>query len=134
MTMNGIERREMGQWLQRQGYFMEIIDRGGAPMLQWYKPNGEPIARLSKSDAYHMARYRERHWTMLAPQHTGPERWFIGMGSSGTSRVHRIRPVGVRQWWTWRESMGCWCPEPALRFPRRAIYLYRSTRIITPNG
>ena len=67
MVLTAQQRGDYRQWLEAQGYDLTLIDRRAAPMMQWYKPNGEAIATKSKSDSYHMQLYRARAWTMSPP-------------------------------------------------------------------
>ena len=99
MVLTSRQRTDYREWLQLQGYDLKLIDRRSAPMEQWYKPNGEPIATKSKSDAYHMQLYRARGWTMLAPPqvpqqftvHWDGRRWEV------INRFGTVTEVGIEK-------------------------------------
>jgi len=63
MTMTAPERTETRQWLNRQGFAVELLEKR-AERVQWYKADGTPIGGLLPADPYHMARYRAKGWRL----------------------------------------------------------------------
>ena len=61
-----IERKEASEWLDGQGYSIEIIDRP-AQRVQWYRRDGLPLPNLLPADNYHLKLYRAKGWTLRPP-------------------------------------------------------------------
>ena len=61
-----MERREIGRWLEQQGFTLTMIDQRGA-LAQWYRADGTPLPNKMPADAYHLRRYRAKGWSLKAP-------------------------------------------------------------------
>lgn len=65
--MNQQELQDRKQWIEGQGASIDIFYEDPAPRLQWYLPDGTPVVNLLRTDPYHLAKYRQKGWTLKPP-------------------------------------------------------------------
>ena len=62
------ETKGLRQWLQSQGYGIEITR--GRQRVQWYKADGTPLPGLVPASPYHIHLCRSKGWTLRPPTPT----------------------------------------------------------------
>ena len=86
------ELRDPKQWLDEQGYSMDLVERRGR-RLQWLKPDGSPIPNLFPADSDSVLRHMRKGWR-IRPRNSLPHRH---RASIGARRAHPFASVGPVQ-------------------------------------